>query len=87
MDRGDKFFKLQVKTIANPKKETSVEVRLRKYDKKAFDIVAIYYPLKDIIAYVPFSGEKSVNLAFKRAKNGQVKNRIWFYEFMEFPQK
>ena len=34
VDRGDKFFKLQVKTIANPKKETSVEVRLRKYDKK-----------------------------------------------------
>ena len=53
----------------------------------AFDIVAIYYPRKDIIAYVPFNGEKSVNLAFKRAKNGQVKNRIWFYEFMEFPQK
>ena len=87
VDRGDKFFKLQVKTIANPSKETSVEVRLRKYDKMAFDRVAIYYPRKDIIAYVPFNGEKSVNLAFKRAKNGQVKNRIWVYEFMEFPQK
>ena len=87
IDRGDKFLKIQVKTIVHDSRETGIEVRLRKYSEKTFDIVAIYYPPKDIIAYVPFNGEKTITLALKRARNNQKKHRLWFYEFMEFPHK
>ena len=87
VDRGDRFFKVQIKTVTGYNKDTSIEVRLRKYSKGDFDILAVYFEPQNIIAYVPFLGESFINLALKRAKNGQTKNRLWFYEFMEFPQK
>ena len=87
VDRGDRFFKVQIKTVTGYNKDTSIEVRLRKYSKGDFDILAVYFEPQNIIAYVPFLGENFINLALKRAKNGQTNNRLWFYEFMEFPQK
>ena len=87
IDRGDRFLKIQIKTVTGYNKDTSIEVRLRKYSKGDFDILSVYFEPKNIIAYVPFLGENFINLALKRAKNGQTKNRLWFYEFMEFPQK
>lgn len=87
VDRGDKFFKVQIKTVSRMNNTTAIELRLVKYSKNAFDVIAVYFKEKNIIAYVPYHGENYFKLALKRAKNNQNKNRLWFYQFMEFPQQ
>ncbi len=78
------FKRIQVKTIGVYKSKTSVEVRMRKQDNQDhIDYVAIYLWHDRLIAYYPYQGEISINLALKRAKNNQG-NRKWFYEFEEF---
>ena len=84
--RKKEFLRVQVKTITDMKTETAIEVRLHKYVKKdLIDIVAVYYIEKDLIAYVPYNNEASINLALKPSKNNQHKNRKFFYQYMEFP--
>ena len=66
--------------------KTSIEVRLHKYrNKDLIDIVAVYYAEKDLVCYVPYDNENSINLALKPSKNNQTKNRRFFYQYMEFP--
>ena len=84
--RKKEFLRVQVKTISDMKTETAIEVRLHKYrHKDLIDIVAVYYLAKDMVCYVPYNNEASINLALKPSKNKQEKNRRYFYQFMEFP--
>lgn len=84
--RKKEFLRVQVKTITDMKTSTSIEVRLRKYQNKdMIDVVAVYYLEKDLIAYVPYQNQISINLALKPSKNNQEKNRKFFYQYMEFP--
>ena len=78
------FKRTQIKTIGVYKSKTSVEVRMRKTNNQDhIDYVAIYLWHDKLIAYYPYQGEISINLALKRAKNNQG-NRKWFYEYSEF---
>ena len=80
---NNSFKRIQVKTIGTYKTHTSVEIRMR--DNKMnhhIDYIAVYLWHEKLIAYYPYSGEKSITLALKRAKNDQ-RNRKWFYEFSE----
>tara|TARA_R100001443_G_scaffold35589_8_gene49393 strand:- start:4898 stop:5290 length:393 start_codon:yes stop_codon:yes gene_type:complete len=78
------FKRIQIKTIGVYKSKTSVEVRMRKKDNQDhIDYVAIYLWHDKMIAYYPYNGEISINLALKRAKNNQG-SRKWFYEYSEF---
>lgn len=78
------FKRIQIKTIGVYKSKTSVEVRMRKTDNQDhIDYVAIYLWNDRLVAYYPYQGEVSINLALKRAKNNQG-NRKWFYEYSEF---
>ncbi len=84
--RKKEFLRIQVKTISDMKTDTAIEVRLRNYrNKDLIDIVAVYYLAKDMVCYVPYNNEASINLALKPSKNKQEKNRRYFYQFMEFP--
>ena len=84
--RKKEFLRVQVKTITDMKTKTSIEVRLHKYiNKDLIDIVAVYYTEKDLVCYVPYDNETSINLALKPSKNNQKKNRRFFYQYMEFP--
>jgi|TARA_R110000737_G_scaffold25082_4_gene43735 Holliday junction resolvase-like predicted endonuclease len=64
---------------------TSIEIKLNKYKKGQIDVVAVYYVPKNIIAYYPYNGEDSINLALSMAKNNQESGRDWFYKYQEFP--
>ena len=78
------FKRVQIKTIGVYKSKTSVDVRMRKTNNQDhIDYVAIYLWHDKLIAYYPYQGEISINLALKRAKNNQG-NRKWFYEYSEF---
>lgn len=88
VDRHGEYLRVQVKTIMNMNKGSSIEVNLNKYSgKDLIDLVAVYFHPKDIIAYIPYNDEPIMTLALERAKNNQVKDRLWFYAFMEFPYK
>jgi len=81
------YKRVQVKTIRKPNKATAVEIRLLKYvNTNRVDIIAIYLVEKDIIAFVPYTNQKSLNLALTTAKNNQKKERQWFYQFARFPE-
>tara|TARA_Y100000593_G_C4284872_1_gene324849 strand:+ start:749 stop:1138 length:390 start_codon:yes stop_codon:yes gene_type:complete len=81
------YKRVQVKTISKPNKATAVEIRLLKYvNTNRVDIIAIYLVEKDIIAFVPYTNQKSLNLALTTAKNNQKKERKWFYQFARFPE-
>jgi len=78
--------KVQVKTISH-KVRSSIEVRMTKYaHRDRVDVLAVYLRATDQIAYVPYNNEKTIILAITTAKNGQEKNRNWFYRYMEFPR-
>ena len=84
--RKKEFLRVQVKTITDMKTATSIEVRLHKYVKKdLIDIVAVYYTDKDMICFVPYKDQTTINLALKPSRNNQHKNRHYFYQYMEFP--
>ena len=64
--RKKEFLRIQVKTITDLKSDTAIEVRLHKYrNKDIIDIVAVYYKDKDMICYVPYENQTSINLALK----------------------
>ena len=76
--------RVQIKAVGFMKTKTSVEVRMREYKQNDhIDTVAVYLWDRQIIAYYPFSGEKSICLALKTAKNKQGEFRKWFYEYEE----
>ena len=79
------FKRIQVKTVGVYKTKSSVEVRMRDHKKNDhIDYVAIYLWHDNLIAYYPYSGEKNISLALKRAKNNQSSvDRKWFYEYSE----
>ena len=84
--RKKEFLRVQVKTITDMKTATSIEVRLHKYVKKdLIDIVAVYYTDKDMICFVLYKDQTTINLALKPSRNKQHKNRHYFYQYMEFP--
>ena len=77
------FKRIQIKTIGVYKSKTSIEVRMRKRDNQNhIDYVAIYLWHEKLIAYYPYQGEISINLALRTAKNNQG-NRKWFYQYEE----
>ena len=81
------FKRVQVKTVDRAKASTSIEVRLAKHmNTNRVDVVAVYYKPKDIIAYVPYENEITINLALTTAKNNQKKDRKWFYQYERFPE-
>lgn len=80
------FKRTQVKTVTNLSTKSSIEVRFEKYaTKDRVDVFAIYYAAQDIIAYLEWAGERSVNLALEEASNKQHKGVRWFYQFMNYP--
>ena len=84
---GSSYQKVQVKTVNNPKTETSMEVDFRKHldANHDIDVFAVFFtPIKKI-AYVPWQKQKRLTLAFKRAKNNQNKGRESFYNYLDFP--
>jgi len=85
-DNGQ-FRRVQVKTVSKEKTGTSIEVNMTKYQKTGrVDVVAVYYAPKDMIAYVPYENQNSINLALTTGKNNQRKGRNWFYEYERFPE-
>ncbi|MAE83520.1 MAG: hypothetical protein CMB80_12330 [Flammeovirgaceae bacterium] len=85
-DNGQ-FRRIQVKTVLTQKTSTSIEVNMLKYKNTGrVDVVAIYYAPKDIIAYVPYENQHSINLALTTGKNNQKKGRKWFYQYERFPE-
>tara|TARA_R100001163_G_C5041548_1_gene179578 strand:- start:450 stop:884 length:435 start_codon:yes stop_codon:yes gene_type:complete len=87
VDTGATFRKVQVKTVNAVKSATSFEVDFRKHlkAKHKIDVFAVFFvPIKKI-AYIPWDGQNRMQLAFKRAKNNQAKNRDSFYNYLDFP--
>tara|TARA_B110000444_G_scaffold232768_1_gene241694 strand:+ start:824 stop:1210 length:387 start_codon:yes stop_codon:yes gene_type:complete len=79
--------RIQVKTVMELRRGTSVEVNLTKYkDGNRIDIVAVYYLPKDIIAYYPYDNSHALSLALATGKNNQTKGRKWFYSYERFPE-
>lgn len=85
VDTGKKLKRVQVKTRATLRGNSSIEIKLTKYVKSSIDVIAVWYKPKDIIAYVPYKGEECLLLAVETAKNNQEQGRNWFYRYMEFP--
>ena len=81
------FSRVQVKTVYKLKTTTSIEIKLDKYiNTGRVDVVAIYFEPKDIIAFVPYDNQKTLNLALTTGKNNQRKGRKWFYQYERFPE-
>ena len=77
------FKRIQVKTLRRSRRGTSVEVRMRKESlNHTIDYLAIFLWYEKLVAYYPYSGQKSVTLGLRKAKNSQSK-REWFYEYEE----
>ena len=77
--------RVQIKSVYSTRKETSIEVNTRKYvNTGRVDIIAVYH--NELIAYIPYTNQKVLNLAISTAKNGQTKDRHWFYGYQRFPE-
>lgn len=77
--------RVQIKSVYRSRTGTSIEINTWKYvDSGRVDIIAVYY--EDMIAYVPYDNQKSLQLAISTAKNGQTKDRNWFYSYKRFPE-
>lgn len=84
--RGD-FQRLNVKTCSKLKTSTSMEIRLSKHaNSNRVDCIAVYYIPEDIIAFIPYENQSSINLALRNAKNNQNKNRLWFWALTDYPE-
>ena len=81
------FKRVQVKTGYRTNRTTSIEIRCAKHrNTNRVDVIAVYYVPKDIIAYVPYNNELTINLALTTAKNNQRSKRKWFYQYERFPE-
>ena len=77
--------RVQIKSVDGDKTKTSIEINTRKYvNTGRVDIIAVYYD--EMIAYVPYTNQKTLQLAISTAKNGQTKDRNWFYSYKRFPE-
>tara|TARA_R110001592_G_scaffold116081_2_gene317123 strand:- start:1917 stop:2357 length:441 start_codon:yes stop_codon:yes gene_type:complete len=80
------FSRVQIKTVFKSRFPTSVEVRTDKHSgTNRIDVMAIYYVPKDIVAFIPYNGERNFVLAISHSKNNQIKERNWIYQYTEFP--
>jgi hypothetical protein len=79
--------RVQIKTVTELKRGTSIEVSLTKYkNTNRIDVVAVYFLPKNIIAYYPYDNSHALSLAITTGKNNQTKNRKWFYSYDRFPE-
>tara|TARA_Y100001951_G_scaffold13671_1_gene8917 strand:- start:113 stop:547 length:435 start_codon:yes stop_codon:yes gene_type:complete len=87
VNTGSNFKRVQIKTITRSRYATSVELKVKKHIimKHRIDVMAVWFGPIRKIAYIPWKGQERVQLAYRRAKNGQEKERDWFYNYMEFP--
>ena len=77
--------RVQIKSVFSDKAKTSIEVNTKKYvNTGRVDVVAVYYD--EMIAYIPYDNQKTLQLAISTAKNGQTKDRNWFYSYKRFPE-
>jgi hypothetical protein len=77
--------RVQIKSVYSDRDKTSIEVNTKKYvNSGRVDIIAVYYD--DMIAYIPYHNQKTLQLAISTAKNGQTKDRHWFYGYKRFPE-
>ena len=77
--------RVQIKSVYGSRNGTAIEVNTRKYvNTGRVDVIAVYYD--EMIAYVPYENQKSLQLAISTAKNGQTKDRNWFYSYKRFPE-
>ena len=77
--------RVQIKSVYGDKTKTSIEVNTKKYvNTGRVDIIAVYYD--EMIAYIPYTNQKTLQLAISTAKNGQTKDRHWFYGYKRFPE-
>tara|TARA_R110000824_G_scaffold151677_2_gene322722 strand:- start:11 stop:406 length:396 start_codon:yes stop_codon:yes gene_type:complete len=77
--------RVQIKSVYGSRSKTSIEVNTRKYvGTGRVDVIAVYY--NEMIAYVPYDNQKSLQLAITTARNGQTKDRHWFYSYKRFPE-
>jgi|TARA_R100000501_G_C2541821_1_gene60244 hypothetical protein len=77
--------RVQIKSVYSDRAKTSIEVNTKKYvNTGRVDIIAVYYD--EMIAYVPYDNQKTLQLAISTAKNGQTKDRHWFYGYKRFPE-
>ena len=77
--------RVQIKSVYSTRTETSIEVNTKKYvNTGRVDIIAVYYD--EMIAYEPYDNQKTLQLAISTAKNGQTKDRNWFYSYKRFPE-
>jgi hypothetical protein len=77
--------RVQIKSVFSDKAKTAIEVNTRKYvNTGRVDVIAVYYD--EMIAYVPYDNQKTLQLAISTAKNGQTKDRHWFYGYKRFPE-
>jgi hypothetical protein len=77
--------RVQIKSVFSDKAKTSIEVNTKKYvNTGRVDIIAVYY--NEMIAYIPYDNQKTLQLAISTAKNGQTKDRNWFYSYKRFPE-
>ena len=83
---GD-FHRVNVKTVTKMKTSTSIEIKLHKHRHSGrVDVLAIYYIPEDIIAFIPYMDQSTINLALRNAKNNQQDGRNWFWAYTEFPE-
>ena len=89
--KNGSMSKVQIKGV-HVLKGTSVEISTEKYmNKNKVDVVAVVLGKeinehKDMIAYVPYENQRSINLALHTGKNNQNKGRNWFYQYDRFPE-
>lgn len=89
-DIKSKFYRVQVKHVHKMRTGTSLEIKFRSGTKKKkdlskrVDVMAIYYEPVGV-AFYPYKGEETLNLALHTAKNNQEKGRQYFYQYMRFP--
>ena len=77
--------RVQIKSVFVDKAKTSIEVNTKKYvNTGRVDVIAVYY--NEMIAYIPYDNQKTLQLAISTAKNGQTKDRNWFYSYKRFPE-
>lgn len=77
--------RVQIKSVFESRSESGIEINTKKYvNTGRVDVIAVYYD--DMIAYIPYTNQKSFQLAISTAKNGQTKDRNWFYSYKYFPE-
>ena len=77
--------RVQIKSVYSDRDKTSIEINTKKYvNTGRVDIIAVYYD--EMIAYIPYDNQKTLQLAISTARNGQTKDRNWFYSYKRFPE-